>query len=42
MMDKIREDRASDTKEFVEYEKMRKYLQRSALKKAQVLSDQRC
>jgi hypothetical protein len=32
MINKIREDRASDSKEFVEQERMRKNLQRTALK----------
>jgi hypothetical protein len=39
MINKIREDRASETQEFADYEKMRQNLQINALKKAQLLSD---
>lgn len=42
MISKIREDRSSDTKEFVEHEKMRKVLQRTALKHQGLISNQKC
>lgn len=42
MINKIREDRVSETKDFVEHEKMRTHLQRSALKNQQLISNQKC
>lgn len=42
MINKIREDRASENKEYVEQEKMRKSLQRTALKNNMLISNQKC
>ena len=42
MINKIREDRLSEQKEYGEQEKMRKHLQRTALKNNELISNQRC